>query len=180
MRQLIFRALTVAGIVAAYAATMNADTCQSVSLSTQGMDISVQFVTPEIVRVTKTPAGQTNDSHSLVVIKEPEVVEAVRENNHGVISISSDSLTVRINEKTGGITFLSPSGETLLLDKDYGTSFAFDNAVNNDTTHKVRSSFLLAEDEPIYGIGQVMDGKFNRRAFYPSFADGLHFRQECV
>ncbi len=127
------------------------------------MDVTVQFVTPEIVRVTKTPSGHTPDNKSLVVIKTPEDVQVVRHSNDGMVTLGSDALTVKINEKTGGITFLNPEGGLLLLDKDYGTSFAFDNAVNNDSTYRVRSSFLLEKDEPIYGIGQVMDGKFNRR-----------------
>lgn len=129
----------------------------------QSMDISVQFVTPEIVHITKTPAGHNTDHKSLVVIKEPEVVKIEKAEDNNFITLTSGVLSVKVNENTGGITFMTPSGEVLLFDKDYGTSFGFDNAENNDSTYIVRSSFLLEPEEPIYGIGQVMDGKFNRR-----------------
>ena len=95
--------------------------------------------------------------------KRAEQVATSVAKSAGFVTYSSDSLSVRVNEKTGGISFLTPGGEELLLDKDYGTSFAFDTAVNNDSTYKVRSSFLLDSYEPVYGIGQVIDGKFDRR-----------------
>ncbi len=136
---------------------------QDVSLSTQSMDVNVQFVTPEIVRVKKTPSGHSSSKNSLVVIKQPEAVATECSKGDGIITLSSSALSVIVNERTGGITFASSDGNALLLDKDYGTSFAFDNAANNDTTYRMRSSFLLEQDEPIYGIGQVIDGKFSRR-----------------
>lgn len=132
--------------------------------TTQGMDISVEFITPSIVRVTKHPSGhKPSPEESLVVTMEPRNCNVTASSDGRFSTLLSDSLEVRINETTGGITFMTRDGRELLLDKDYGTSFAPDNAQNNDTTYKVRSSFLLEPEEPIYGIGQVMDGRFNRR-----------------
>lgn len=151
--------VATAACLPAYAATQ-----EPLELTTQSMDISIRFITPDIVRVTKTPAGHAAaPDKSLVVVKEPEQVATSVAKSAGFVTYSSDSLSVRVNEKTGGISFLTPGGEELLLDKDYGTSFSFDNAVNNDSTYKVRSSFLLDSYEPVYGIGQVIDGKFDRR-----------------
>ena len=155
--------LASCGLSSSAGVTFTSDNGKPLETTTQGMDVTVKFVTPEIVRVTKTPAGHNTDKRSLVVVKEPETVKTKLSKNGDITTYSSESVTVKVNDKTGGITFQTPDGETLLLDKDYGTSFAFDNAANNDTTYKIRSSFLLETDEPIYGIGQVIDGKFDRR-----------------
>jgi len=163
MKQKNHKTVLAFGMALAMTAPVLAGQGQSVSLTTQSMDVTVQFVTPEIVRVIKSPTGHGVTGKSLVVIKQPEEVKANCLRDKGVITCSSAALSVMINEETGGITFAAPDGETLLLDKDYGTSFAFDNAANNDSTYKFRSSFLLEPNEPIYGIGQVIDGKFNRR-----------------
>ncbi len=137
---------------------------QGAELTTRGMDIKVEFYSPEIVRVTKTPAGAVSlQQESLVVVKAPEKTVVRTSTADGITTLSSEAMNVKINPATGGITFTDPSGATLLFDKDYGTSFFPDDVRDGKTTYKVRSSFLLDDDEPIYGIGQVMDGRFNRR-----------------
>lgn len=137
---------------------------QGAELTTRGMDIKVEFYSPEIVRVTKTPAGAVSrQQESLVVVKAPEKTVVRTSTADGITTLSSEAMNVKINPATGGITFTDPSGATLLFDKDYGTSFFPDDVRDGITTYKVRSSFLLDDDEPIYGIGQVMDGRFNRR-----------------
>lgn len=76
--------------------------------------------------------------------------------------LKSSILKVLVNPATGGISFHTIAGNDLLKDKDYGTSFADKNDAGTPS-YQVRGSFLLDKDEPIYGVGQVMDGKFNRR-----------------
>ena len=71
-------------------------------------------------------------------------------------------IEVLVNPATGGISFHTIAGNELLKDKDYGTSFADKNDAGTPS-YQVRGSFLLDKNEPIYGVGQVMDGKFNRR-----------------
>lgn len=151
------------GMMLAVTTSFFALNAENLNLTTQSMDVTVQFITPEIVRVVKTPAGHTADGVSLVIVKAPEDVKTQCVKKNGLTTYSSSELSVVINDETGGISFVDPEGKRLLLDKDYGTSFSFDNAANNDSTYKIRSSFLLEADEPIYGIGQVIDGKFDRR-----------------
>lgn len=139
---------------------LNADAADLQCKNVRGMDIDITFVSPTIVRVLKTPQGKTSDMKSLVVVKTPEeVTVSTGDNDHERI-IRSDSLTVTVNTKTGAVEFQRPDGNVLLT--DYSTSFTPESH-NGNHTMRVRNSFLLDEDEPIYGIGQVMDGKFNRR-----------------
>ena len=130
--------------------------------TTQGMDIRVEFYSPSIVRVYKTPEGKPYNKESLVVVKSPETVKVDFSEEAGQTVLKSSILKVLVNPATGGISFHTIAGNELLKDKDYGTSFADKNDAGTPS-YQVRGSFLLDKDEPIYGVGQVMDGKFNRR-----------------
>lgn len=135
---------------------------QGISFSTQGMDIKIEYYSPSIVRVFKTPDGKPYDKKSLSVVgkavKTPVEFSQMGKNT----LIKSDSLQVEVNVETGGIYFSDRSGNKLLNDKDYGTQFSpIDDA--GTPSFKVRNGFLLDKDEAIYGVGQILDNKFNRR-----------------
>lgn len=135
---------------------------QGISFSTQGMDIKIEYYSPSIVRVFKTPGGKPYDKKSLSVVgkavKTPVEFSQMGKNT----LIKSDSIQLEVNVETGGIYFSDRSGNKLLNDKDYGTQFSpLDDA--GTPSFKVRNGFLLDKDEAIYGVGQVLDNKFNRR-----------------
>ncbi|RZK67574.1 MAG: DUF4968 domain-containing protein, partial [Pedobacter sp.] len=135
---------------------------QGISFSTQGMDIKIEFYSPSIVHVFKTPGGKPYDKKSLSVVgkvvKTPIEFSQIGKNT----LLKSDSIQVEVNVETGGIYFLDRSGNKLLNDKDYGTQFSpVDDA--GTPSFKVRNGFLLDKDEAIYGVGQVLDNNFNRR-----------------
>lgn len=137
-------------------------TAQGLSFSAQGMDIKITFYSENIVRVYKTPSGIPYNKKSLSVVSSPKntpLTYIKKENN---ILIKSSSVQVEVNAETGGIYFYDASGKELLKDKDYGTQFSpLDDA--GTPSFKVRNGFLLDKDEAIYGVGQIMDNKFNRR-----------------
>jgi len=124
------------------------------------MDIDVTFYSPSTVRVYKHPNNVNPDSKSLVVVKTPEQVDVKTSDNGNIRKATSDCISVEIDTATGAVTFMSSDGSRLLT--DYSTSFTPETYGKN-TTFRVRNSFLLDESEPIYGVGQVMDGNFNRR-----------------
>ena len=132
----------------------------SLNIKTRGMDINVTFFTPDIVRVQKYPAGEKPDKESLAVIKTPENLKCEFKSEGSEKIISSDNIKVSINTSTGAINFYTPSGDLLLT--DYYTSFTPEKHGQIES-YNVRTGFLLEEEEPVYGIGQVMDGKLNRR-----------------
>lgn len=154
--------------IALYFATLNAtaqlaqQTKQGLKVSTQQLDIHIEFYSDSIVRVFKTPVGVPYDKQSLAVISKAErtiLSYGKKGKNH---LIKGKLLQVEVNEETGGIYFYDVSGNTLLKDKDYGTNFsALDDG--GTSTFKVRNGFILDKDEAIYGVGQILDNKFNRR-----------------
>ena len=155
--------LACAVLIANLCAAQNVlQTQQGIECSAQGMDIRVEFYSPSIVRVYKTPEGAVYDKKSLVVLKSPETtpVKALKDGDQ--VTLTSSVLKILVDTATGGIDFYTADGKSLLKDKDYGTSFAAKDDAGTPS-YEVRTSFLLDRDEPIYGVGQVMDGKFNRR-----------------
>ncbi len=153
MKQFISLTLALTA-VSAYAAT------PQIECDARGMDIGVTFYSPTIVRVHKTPKGKTTDKNSLVVIKTPEAVNVKTTSDSDSQTAKSSEVTVTVDTKTGAVTFTKPTGELLLT--DYSTSFTPENHNGTDYT-RIHQSFMLDEVEPIYGIGQVMDGHMNRR-----------------
>lgn len=136
---------------------------QGIRCTTQDMDVSIEFYSPGIVRVYKTPAGKPYEKQSLVVTKTPEQTPVTfLKSEDGCISLRSSRLAVILNTATGGISFRTADGKPLLEDKDYGTSFTPKQDAGK-ASYQVRSAFRLEKDEPVYGIGQVMDGRFSRR-----------------
>lgn len=137
-------------------------TGQGVKYSTQGMDIRVDFYSPSIVRVYKTPEGKTYNKESLVVTKSPETTPIEVSQEGGLYALKSSQLKVLVNPATGGISFYTPDGKELLKEKGSGTSFTAKSDADTPS-YQVKGAFQLDKDEPIYGVGQVMDGKLNRR-----------------
>ena len=78
--------------------------------------IQIEFFTPSIVRVLKTPVGTDYQKQSLVVIAQPEDLQVSSTSS----SVSSKELTIRVNPITGALTFFTAKGKVLLREKDNG------------------------------------------------------------
>jgi len=137
-------------------------TTQGVKFSAQDLNIHIEFYSGNIVRVYKTPKGVSYEKKSLSVVKSPEKTVVNFEQKGNNIILKSSSIQIDVNSVTGGITFYDTSGKLLLKDKDYGTQFSSLNEAGTPI-YKVSEGFLLDKDEAIYGVGQIMDNKLNRR-----------------
>ena len=74
----------------------------------------------------------------------------------------SDKLIVDLNTQTGAISFKDLKGELLFSEKEGGAQFIpFVDAGNN--TLSAKQTFLLDDDEAIYGLGQQQVDKINQR-----------------
>ena len=137
-------------------------TKQGVKFSVQDQDIQIEFYSNNIVRVYKTPKAVPYDKKSLSVVKSPETTSVKFEQKGNNTLLKSNAIHVEVNPETGGISFYDASGKLLLKDKDYGAQFSpLDDA--GTPSYTVREGFLLDKDEAVYGVGQIMDNKFNRR-----------------
>lgn len=126
------------------------------------IDISIEFYSPSIVRVVKSPNNTLFSKKSLSVTKQPEMVKIKIKEDDNVVMLMSDVLDVNLNLATGNITFNKLKGEQLLQELDGGSSFKnFDDA--GKKSFLVKQSFLLDKDEAIYGLGQIQNGSLQQR-----------------
>lgn len=137
-------------------------TKQGITGTTQGMDIEIQFVSPEIVRVVKAPEGRSFTKKSLSVVKSSESMSVTTEKKEETVSLKSNAVRVDFNVETGRISFFDKQGKALFTEKDYGAQFTPFNDAGNQT-FSVRQAFLLDKDEAIYGLGQQQVDDLNQR-----------------
>ena len=120
-------------------------------------NVKVEFYTSAIVRIVKTPAGHASTQPSLVVLAKPEAVSVVQKG----LTASSGRLGVKMDAKTGALTFTDAKGRVLLREKSSRLEPL--TTGGNAGAYKVGQTFALQKDEAIYGLGTFQDGKLNRR-----------------
>ena len=107
--------------------------------------VKIEFFTPSVVHVVKYQ-GQAVTPESKVIIAKPEPVTLTHRGN----VTSSSHLSVKLDEKTGCITFMTAKGKVLLREKSH-------------TFSPLNQTFTLDKGEAIYGLGTIQNGKMNRR-----------------
>ena len=119
--------------------------------------VKIEFFTPRIVHIVKSQNDGYAGQKSLVVTAEKE--DVALQKRGGVVS--SSELTVKLDEWTGCVTFLTSKGKVLLREKSHSLEPL--TSGNNAEKFKVRQTFTLDKDEAIYGLGTIQNGKMNRR-----------------
>lgn len=105
--------------------------------------VSVEFYTPQTVRVVKTPAGHDFAKTGLVVTAKPGDVKVSQKG----YTLSSDALTVKVDARTGAVSFLA-KGKTLLREKGEPTLEPLTSGADAGK-FRVAQTFLLDKDEPV-------------------------------
>lgn len=127
-----------------------------------GQQVSIEFQTPSIVRVLKSPqSGKVEKKSYCVVLMAQKIKDLRTEETADGVEISSSCITVSFDRTSGAVTFRTPKGEKLLTDAR--TSFEKRTDEANKGKLKVRQCFLLEPEEAIYGLGQLRDTHMNQR-----------------
>jgi len=137
-------------------------TNNGIKATTQSVQIELQFFSPTIVRILKTPEGTTVQKTSLSVVKTPEKTDFKITESGNLVTLNSSALNVTLNTQTGRVTFSDLKGNSLFTEKDYGTQFTPTLDVKKES-FTVRQAYMLDKDEAIYGLGQQQNGKLNQR-----------------
>jgi len=137
-------------------------TALGIKANTQSVQIEIQFFSPEIVRILKSPEGVPFEKKSLSVIKEPVKTDLKITEDGNKVVLQSSAMQVQLDTKTDKVSYFTLSGEPLFTEKDYGVQFTPVMDVNNKT-FLVRQAFMLDKDEAIYGLGQHQKGTMNQR-----------------
>lgn len=129
-----------------------------------GQNVTVEFYSPSIVRIIKTDANDGNAAQKksyCVILKPQQLKDVSMEEKGDIVSMKSAFITVELNQKTGEIRFLSKDGKPLLTDTKTQLEARKDEA--NKGKYRITQLFQLADDEAIYGLGQLRDTYMNQR-----------------
>ena len=129
------------------------------TLHAQNTDVKIKFYTPDIVRVTKTPANSAGAQPSLVVILEPQNVAVKQSQSGGVTTYQSAKLKVTV-DNNGKVSFSGIKGGKLLDEGSF--SFLPITSGTDKGSFKISQSFKLAANETVYGVGTIQNGKLER------------------
>ena len=133
-----------------------------IKASAKGTNIEIQFFTPRIVRVLKSPSGTTVVKSSLCVVQSPQKQKLNIHADESDITISSNAVQVKLNKLSGQITFTDVKGRQLLDEQSEGVKFIpFKDSIEN--TYTVMQAFQLKPSDAIYGLGQHQAGHMNQR-----------------
>lgn len=126
------------------------------------LDIEIQFYGSSIVRVVKSPDGKSFKKESLSVVKTPEVTAFTIKQNGNDLTLKNKNIEVVLNLSSGKVLFKDTKGQILFSEKENGATFTdFDDA--GVKTYSVSQSYVLDQDEAIYGLGILQNGKMSQR-----------------
>ena len=137
-------------------------TDNGIKYNTQGINVDISLLSPDIVRVVKSPEGIDRKGPDLVILKVIGKTDFRVDQHKNEVTISTEKVEVKTDLETGEILFNTANGKSLLREKPYGTQFSAIKDGPNDS-YNIRQGFLLDKDEAIYGLGQQQTGKMNQR-----------------
>jgi len=161
MRKRLFCLMTMSCIGIAIHAGVVSQTGSGVAVAIDGVTVDLSFYSASTVRVVKYPGATKPDKKSFAVIAEPiDVACKVKESARNT-TVSTSDMTVRIDNRTGRLTFLSHSGRELVKENDNPHFMRVTDL--GDSTYQVGQSFVLGRDEAIYGLGNLANGQLSQR-----------------
>lgn len=136
-------------------------TAFGIKTTIESVDVEIRFYNPSTVRIVKSPANWTYSKESLSVVEKPMAVKFSTSQKDNVVSLKSSAIEITFDLKTGKISFFDIKGNTLLKEKDTPAFTEFNDA--GTKTFKVKQSFSLDQEEAIYGLGILQNGKMSQR-----------------
>lgn len=127
--------------------------------------IEVICYSSDIVRIVKSPLcsqGMTPDSSFSVVMKPGKVKFRISGSGDGLVTLSTKDMSVHIDMTSSSVSFLDSQGNALISEKP--GAFSMDPVEDAGTpSYKVSQTFMLADGEAVYGLGQHQQGGLNMR-----------------
>lgn len=154
-----FIAMSCAGIV--LNAGVVSHSGSGVTIVVDSVTVDLSFYTPSTVRVVKYVGSQKPDKESYAVIANPTDVGCKVKESGRNTTVSTSGMSVRVDNQTGRIVFLSPSGKELIREN---AAPQFTHITDlDDPAYRVGQSFELAKGEAIYGLGNLANGQLSQR-----------------
>ncbi len=118
---------------------------------------NVIFYGPETVRVNSNLGKPLTEYASLVVVDKPNAPELKVIPVDGGFQIVSDMLTIKVDGKTGALSFYRPDGALITRENAQQPSEIKEVEISGAPTYEVKQRFTLSDDESLYGLGQYND-----------------------
>ena len=129
-------------------------------LSIGGAMLKVQVCADNIVRIAYAKSAAFFTRASLTTAAKQCVPTAFTTTTVGNLTkVTTDKLTAQVDNTTGVVTFLDPTGQTILAEKAGGTGRTVTPAtVQGEATSNVQQQWDPNSDESLYGLGQHQHG----------------------
>jgi len=115
---------------------------------------NILFYGPDIVRVNANLGQPYTKQPSLVVVLAPPAVPFKVTDTAAGLQLSTASLRVVADKKTGSLTFLRPDGSVITRERADRPAEIKQVTISDAPTYDVKQTFTLAPDESLYGLGQ--------------------------
>ncbi len=162
MKRLVILAAFTLTLMSTFAQTME-KTPVGVRMKLPIMDIEFRFFGPDMVRVLKTPPSIISTRKSLVITKTPQATDLKTDASGDTYTVNTKDMRIDVTISTGRIRFSDANGLPLLFEMEETTVVAPNGFFVGDTTFSVQQSFKFDDNERIYGLGQLQNGKLNQR-----------------
>jgi alpha-D-xyloside xylohydrolase len=124
--------------------------------------VKIQICAEDIVRVVATPGESFSSRPSLMVEKTKwEPTPWTVDEKGDWVEISTSRLTVRVQQKSGAVSFYDSKGRLLLSEKEGGGKIITPAEVMGEQTFRIQQLFDSPEDEAFYGLGQHQNDVMN-------------------
>ena len=129
------------------------------SLSVGGGTLKIEVCADNVIRVAFAKSATFFTRASLTTAAKQCVPTSSTTTAAGNLTkIATDKLTVQVDTTTGQVTFLDPSGQTVLAENTAGGRTLTAATVNGEATTSVRQEWAPNSDESLYGLGQHQHG----------------------
>lgn len=134
-----------------------------IQIRVAGITKNILFYGPETVRVNSNLGRSFWTAPSIVVVGKPHAVPFRVEDGATVLTLSSARLQLRVDKRTGAISFLDASGKLYTREDQARPQDVRQISVADAASYEVANRFTLKPDEAIYGFGFTGDAEVNRR-----------------
>jgi alpha-D-xyloside xylohydrolase len=123
--------------------------------------IELKVYSPAVIRVIKSPENDYR-KQSMSVVAHPIVDGFNVKGSSTLIQLTTKALTVKLNTKTGSITYYTAGGKLLMAEKAHGSTFEKTQDMGK-ATYRIVQKFTVPNGDAIYGLGQHQEGVMNYR-----------------
>ena len=129
------------------------------SLSVGGGTLKIEVCADNVIRVAFAKSATFFTRASLTTAAKQCVPTSFTTTTAGNLTkLATDKLTVQVDTTTGQVTFLDPTGQTILAENTAGGRTLTAATVQGEATTSVRQEWAPNADESLYGLGQHQHG----------------------